>query len=86
MKKAPPERGQSGERQRAVPGALGILDQARLRADGMVEAHRRGRELLVAGLLAMGAALVMDYAQHVLAVLLVAGKAPRIAAISTEVA
>ena len=63
------------ERERAVPGALGMLDEARLGAGGMVEAHRRRRELLVAGLLAMGGAAVVAHdAQHVLAVLLVAGE------------
>ena len=40
-----------------------------------IEPHRRGRELLIAGLLAMGgAAMIADDAQHVLAVLLVAGE------------
>ena len=59
------------ERERAVPGALGMVDEpgkgaARRRAGRVVEPHRRRRELLIAGLLAMGgAAMVADHPQHV---------------------
>ena len=61
------------ERERAVPGEPRALDQARIRAGGVVERHRRDRERLVAGLLAMGrAAMVADHPQHGVAVLLVA--------------
>ncbi len=58
------------EGQRLVPGDFRVLDQRRVRTMGVVEPHRRGRELLVAGLGAVGRApMVADDAQHVLAVL-----------------
>src|SRR5262249_49889052 len=67
------------ERERAVAGPLGMLDQARIRAGGVVEPHRRGRDLLVAGLVAArGAAVIADHAQHVLAVLLVTREGPEL--------
>jgi hypothetical protein len=63
------------ERERAVPGALGMLDQTRIGTGLVVERHRRGRDLLKAGALAVGgAAVIANDAQHVLAILLVAGE------------
>ena len=54
------------ERDGLVPGALGGLDQAVVGAGGGIERHRRGGELLVAVLVAVGgAAVVADDAQHV---------------------
>ena len=67
------------ERERAVPGRLGMRDQRLIGAGGVVERHRRRRNLLVAGALAVGgAAVVAHHAQHVLAVLLVAGEGPEL--------
>ena len=52
-----------------------MLHHARIGTGLVIERHRRRRHLLIAGALAMGgAAVVADHAQHVLAVLLVAGE------------
>ena len=52
-----------------------MLHHARIGTGLVIERHRRRRHLLIAGALAMGgAAVVADDAQHVLAVLLVAGE------------
>src|SRR5262249_35993601 len=67
------------------PGALpsasacGVRDEVALRAGLVIERHRRGRNLLVAGALAIGgAAVIANDAQHVLAVLLVAREGPEL--------
>ena len=72
------------ELERDVPGALGVVGEALVGVavdqHAMVERHRRLRHLLVAGLLAIGrAAVVAHHAQHVVAVLLVAGERPELA-------
>ena len=64
------------EGERTVPGAQGMLGKPRETcgngAGGVIEPHRRRRELLIAGRLAVGgAAMVADHAQHVLAILAV---------------
>jgi hypothetical protein len=61
--------------ERAIPGALGMLDHARVGAGLVIERQRGRRHLLIAGALAVGgAAMIANDAQHVLAVLLVAGE------------
>ena len=67
------------ERDGLVPGALGGLDQAVVGTGGGIERHRRGGELFVAVLVAVGgAAVIADDAQHVGAVGLVAGEGPEL--------
>ncbi len=63
----------------AVPGALGVLDELRVRAGFVVERHRRRRDLLIAVAVAMrGAAMIAHHAQHGLAILLVAGEGAKL--------
>ncbi len=63
----------------AVPGALGVVDHAGLRAGLVVERHRRRRDRLIAGALAVSrAAVVAHHPQHGVAVLLVAGEGAKL--------
>ncbi len=63
------------ERERVVPGGLGMRDQVLIGAGGVVERHRRVGDAFVAGALVIGgAAVIADHAQHGLAVFLVAGE------------
>ena len=53
------------ERERAVPGRLGVRRELLIGIGLVVERHRRCRHLLVAGALAVGgAAMIAHHAQH----------------------
>ena len=53
------------EQDRLVPRALGVVDEISLRAVGMVERHRRDRQIFVACGFAIGrATMVAHHAQH----------------------
>ncbi len=67
------------ERDSAIPGALGMRRQV-LRGDGLVvERHRRGGDLLVAGAIAIsGAAMIAHHPQHHLAVFGKARERPKL--------